>query len=330
MRQLDVEAARGAEDRLARADVDLVAVDEERVGLLSAFVMRAHGASRHQVSQRFRQFLGEIFQHAEQRIRRRLAEAADRGVAHRGRQLGQQRRVPRALRHQLDGLLGADAAGRALAAAFVLEELHQVERHRLHVVLVGQDDNRVRADEAAVFFQRAEIERQVGHRRRQDAAGGAARQIALEGVAVGHAAAIFVDQFARGDAGRRQHHARLLHAAGDREAAEALALAAALRGQPVRRPSRRCRAPRTASRRSAPASAGRTGRPARRRAGGGAAARACPRSIRSSPTLRRRCRRRRRGADAAWCAATRPALLDLGDLLAPASAALRDIRRGCR
>ena len=50
---------------------------------------------------------------------------------------------------------------------------------------------------------------------------------------VDHAAAEFLDQFARGDAGRRQHHARLLDAAGDREAAETLALMAALRGHPV-------------------------------------------------------------------------------------------------
>jgi hypothetical protein len=44
------------------------------------------------------------------------------------------------------------------------------------------------------------------------------------------------------------------------------------------------------------ASAGRTGRPGRRRAGAGAACRACPRSTRSWPTPRRRCRRRRRAA----------------------------------
>ena len=92
----------------------------------------------------------------------------------------QQRLVPVRRRHQLDRLLGADAAGRALAAALVLEEAHQVERHRLHVVLVGEDDDRGRADEAAIGFERAEIERDVGHRRRQDAARGAARQIALE------------------------------------------------------------------------------------------------------------------------------------------------------
>ncbi len=54
-----------------------------------------------------------------------------------------------------------------------------------------------RADEAAVFLQRAEIERDVVHRGRQDAARRAARQIGVERVAVGHAAAEFLDQFAR-------------------------------------------------------------------------------------------------------------------------------------
>src|SRR6185436_4017932 len=38
----------------------------------------------------------------------------------------------------------------------------------------------------------------------------------------------------RGDAGRREHHARLFHAAGNREAAQALALAPAMRGEPRR------------------------------------------------------------------------------------------------
>src|SRR5450631_4707254 len=92
----------------------------------------------------------------------------------------------------------------------------------------------MRAHEAAVRLQRAEIERDVGHLGRQNAAGGTAWQIALEGFAVDHAAAEFLDQFARGDAGRRQYHARLFDAAGDREAAEALALMAALRSHPFR------------------------------------------------------------------------------------------------
>ena len=71
--------------------------------------------------------------------------------------------IPVRRAHQLDRLLGADPARRALAAALVLEEAHQVERHVLHVVLVAEDHDRGRADEAAVFLQRAEIQRQVVH-----------------------------------------------------------------------------------------------------------------------------------------------------------------------
>src|SRR5690606_20944986 len=92
---------------------------------------------------------------------------------------------------------------------------------------------RVGTDETAVFFKRAEVEREIGHGGGQDAAGGAARQIALEGVAVFHAAAIFVDQFLHGDAGGRELHARVLHAARDGEAAEALAVAAPVRREPL-------------------------------------------------------------------------------------------------
>ena len=169
-----------------------------------------------------------------QRIRGRLAEAADRGIAHRLAQLVEQFPVPHRPLHQHRRLLGADAARRALAAALVLEEAHQVQRRALHAVLLRQDDDRGRADEAAVFFQRAEIERDVVHRGRQDAAGRAARQIGVEGVAVGHAAAEFVDQFAHGEAGRRELDAGILDAAGDRIAAQAVAAVAAVALPPVR------------------------------------------------------------------------------------------------
>ena len=162
-----------------------------------------------------------------------MAEPADRGVAHQGGEFVKEGWVPRPIGHQVGGLLGADAAWRALAAALVLEEFDEVERHCFHVVLVGKDHNSVGADEAAIFLQRAEIERDVGHGRGQDAARGAARQIALEDVAVGHATAKFVDQFARGDAGGREFDARILDAARHRKTAKAFALVAALRGEPV-------------------------------------------------------------------------------------------------
>src|SRR6185436_2317046 len=78
------------------------------------------------------------------------------------------------------------------------------------------------------------VERLVRYRGRQDSAGSATRQIPLEAVAIRHAAAIFLDQFARRDAGRRQHHAGLLDAAGHRERTKALALASTIAGEPRR------------------------------------------------------------------------------------------------
>src|SRR5947207_5408144 len=76
--------------------------------------------------QRLLQFFREELQNAQQRVRRRLAQAADRRVLHQLGQLSEQTDVPRPLLHQLRGLLAADAARCALAAAFVLEEAHQV------------------------------------------------------------------------------------------------------------------------------------------------------------------------------------------------------------
>src|SRR4051812_27856439 len=75
-----------------------------------------------------RKFLGEIFNHASERIRGRLAQPADRRVAHRLAQFSEQLPVPHALLHQQRRLLGTDAAWRALPAALVLEETHQVQR----------------------------------------------------------------------------------------------------------------------------------------------------------------------------------------------------------
>src|SRR5829696_9017849 len=83
-------------------------------------------------------------------------------------------------------------------------------------------------------LERAEIERDVGHRGRQDAAGGAARQIALEGVSLGHAAAVLFDELADRNAGRRELDARVLHPSRDREGAQALAAVAAVRRERLR------------------------------------------------------------------------------------------------
>src|SRR3546814_20877299 len=84
------------------------------------------------------QLLREVLEDRHQGIGRRLAEAADRGVAHDLRQLLEQRRVPGLLAHQLHRLLGAVAAGRALAAGLVLAEAHEVEGRGRQVILVGE------------------------------------------------------------------------------------------------------------------------------------------------------------------------------------------------
>src|SRR5262245_25798480 len=90
------------------------------IALLLSFVLI--GSPR---SQRLFQIIGKILEHTRQRVRRGLAEAADRGVAHQHRELVEQALVPRAHGHQLGGLLRTNAAGRALAAALVLEKLHE-------------------------------------------------------------------------------------------------------------------------------------------------------------------------------------------------------------
>src|SRR5262249_6914650 len=90
-----------------------------------------------------------------------------------------------------------------------------------------------RADETAVFFQRSEIERNVVHRGRQNPARGAARQISMEYVSVRHAAAILVDQFAHGNAGRRELDTWIFYATRYRVTAQTIASVAAMALPPV-------------------------------------------------------------------------------------------------
>src|SRR5581483_3644871 len=75
-----------------------------------------------------RDLVREILDHALDRIRRRLVEAADGSIGHRLRQLVQERLIPFRRLQQLNGLRRADAARRALAARLFGEEFHHVER----------------------------------------------------------------------------------------------------------------------------------------------------------------------------------------------------------
>ncbi len=118
--------------------------------------LRVH--SRHLVS--------KIGLHAAHRVGRRLSEAADGGVGHDLIQVFERGVIPLRSLHELRGLAGADAAGRALAAAFVLEKAHDVERGVAGPVLIAEHDDGCRANEAAMRLQGVEVERHIGQPRR--------------------------------------------------------------------------------------------------------------------------------------------------------------------
>ena len=149
-RNLDAVPLRGLKDRLVRTAGDGAfrsSVNETDLPFDET------GASRRAVlfCVHYSTSLRKVFQNGEHRIRRGLAQTADRRVHHRLRQLLQQRGVPPLLLHQLERLDRADAAGRALAAGFVGEELHQVARGAGRGVVIRKHHNRRRPDEAAVL-----------------------------------------------------------------------------------------------------------------------------------------------------------------------------------
>src|SRR6185295_15574883 len=105
--------------------------------------------------------VGKVFHDAQRRVRRRLTQAADRGVHHGLRELLKQRLVPLARLHEPERLGGAYAAGGALAAGLLLEELHQVPCRGRSFVFVRKNYNRRGADEAAERLQGIEVERYI-------------------------------------------------------------------------------------------------------------------------------------------------------------------------
>src|SRR6056297_1412732 len=72
--------------------------------------------------------LGEMLERQADGVRRRLSEAADRGIRHDRAEVLQKFDVPALRLHELHRLLAADPAGGALSAALVLEEAEHVER----------------------------------------------------------------------------------------------------------------------------------------------------------------------------------------------------------
>src|SRR5438034_6750517 len=140
------------------------------------------------------QLLRKILQHASDRVRCCLTEAADRCVGHRLRQILEQALIPALPLHQADGFFGADPTRRALPTGFVGEKAHQVERGIAGAIVLGENDYRCRADKATMRLQGIEVERNVAQACRKNAARCAPGQVRVELMTRQHAAAVFGDQ----------------------------------------------------------------------------------------------------------------------------------------
>src|SRR5690348_16765708 len=102
--------------------------------------------------------VGEMLHRRDEGIGSRLAKTTDRGIAHGLGKFVEQLCVPLPPFEQSNRLVASDAAGRTLAAGFILEEPQEVQDHGSYVVTVGEDDDGMASDKTAVFIQSSEIE----------------------------------------------------------------------------------------------------------------------------------------------------------------------------
>ena len=102
------------------------------------------------------------------RIRRRLAEPADRRIAHHRLEIADCDFVHGAGRLEQRGQFGrAFPAGRALPKTLIVEEFEKIERRGLHIVMVRENHDRVRSNKRAHLGKlAAEVERYIRHRSR--------------------------------------------------------------------------------------------------------------------------------------------------------------------
>ena len=154
------------------------------------------------------ELVAEMAQRGQHRVRRGLAEPAQRGVADHPAQFvefGQVLLAAFALgdaRERAQRLVEADAARRALAAGFGAGELDEVAGDVDHAVVVVHHHHAARAHDRAELAQRLEIDRRVEHVVRDAAAGRAAGLHRLDVVAVHAAAADIIDELAERGAER--------------------------------------------------------------------------------------------------------------------------------
>jgi len=100
-----------------------------------------------------------IFHDTVMGLRRRLTEAADRGIGHDLCQITERGAICCGLAgiQHGDGLFRTDPAGRALATAFMGEKPHQISHHGGDIVVLRQHDQGSGADQATVRFQGAKV-----------------------------------------------------------------------------------------------------------------------------------------------------------------------------
>ena len=112
-------------------------------------------------------FVRKVFHHDQDGVRRRLPQAADRGVHHRLRTVPSATAGPTVgFSISVSALAVPTRQGVHWPQDSSEKNLDQVPRRVGRAVLVGEDDDRRRADEAAVLVERVEVERDVAHRRR--------------------------------------------------------------------------------------------------------------------------------------------------------------------
>ncbi len=185
-------------------------------------------------------FVAEILDRGEHRVRRGLAQAAQRAPLNRRAQrfellyalLGAAT-FANIVEDQLH-LARAEAARDAFSARLVLGEGHEIAREVDHAGGVVHDDEAARAHDGTCLCQRLVVDRQVHQFRRDAAAGRAAGLRRLEAPAAGDPAADPVHHVAQRHAHRDFDQTGAAHLARDGEGLGAAALLGAVSGEPVR------------------------------------------------------------------------------------------------
>ena len=167
--------------------------------------------------------VAEVADVGQHRVGRRLAEAAERRLLDRLAEVDEALDVALLAlavadaRDDLEHALGADAAGRALAAALLLDEVEEEARHVDHAGVLVHDDEAAGAHDGAELGQRLEVDRRVEVLLGDAAARRAAELRGLELLAVGDAAADVVDDVAERDAEVDLDEADVVDRAGEGE-----------------------------------------------------------------------------------------------------------------